>query len=577
MSLGFAAGAGALWAQTPASPKMQEPADQKAFQVIRHTHDKGKQLTALQGFTKNYPKSEYLSYAQELILDDMLATKPGADKEIEKQANLVLKGSKKGPDRRGEEASLARELASTGNKGVDLPLAGKWAADAEKHLNEARHTNDELAMYKHFKMPAPDAAELHQSFESDRARVLAAVTQVDMAKGDYAQAARVASDAYAADPHSITVNEERGEIALHNGNNAEALDAFERAVLLGKLTDANRAKLKGLYREEHGGSDSGLEAALDAKYATLYGPSNFNPARAAAIPGGHTALLELFTGSACPPCVGGDIAVEDFAKAYGDKKLVTLAFDQHIPEPDPLANAASLDRAKMYGVNSTPSYMLDGKSMGGGGWDRDHVQRVYDRLNKDVAEEIALPTAVQLRLTASRGADGIIHAQATVTAGDTGRIAKEIVMPADAPKQGKGAKPASAPAPAKPALPPTPHLVVNFALVENDVRYSGENGVRFHADVVRALSKPADGGYPVELGKTADVDAAFDPAAVSKELSAYLAGYANAKDIHFLSTDTALNPEHLLVAAWVQDAGTHRVLDAALVPVEGGQPAVAAK
>lgn len=576
--LAMAAGWSTVPARAQATPKAKEPADRKAF-FAAYNKDDGKELTAMRAFLKEYPKSQFAPSAQSAILDDMLKITPEDSQGIGKQADLVLKHSRKGPDRWQAEADIASKLAGTGPNGVDLPLAKKLALDAQKHLDEAKYREYNRDVYSRSKMPTPTAESLHTRFERERANVLSAVARVDVAEKDYAGAERMAGDAYAANPLDGDLCGLRGEIALQQGDKLEALDAFERAGLLGSLKEKDRPKMAELYRERHGGSDQGLEAALDAKYATLYGPVNFTPATAPAIAGGHPALLELFTGSGCPPCVGGDMAVEDLIEAYPRTAVVALVFDQHIPEPDPLANAAALDRAKLYDIHGTPSYVLDGKFLMAGGDSRDHVKEIYEPLSSDVATEAALPTAVQLKLTATRGGDGMVHAQTTVTTGDAGQLAKEIVMPPDPAPPSKTGGPAPVAAiKAAPAEPPTPHLVVNFALVENDVRYSGENGVRFHSNVVRALAKPADSGYPVEPSKTATLDAEWSPAAVSRELSAYLQSYAKEKDIQFRSTHTAIDPAHLAVAAWVQDTGTHRVLHAVIVPVTASPAAeVAAK
>ena len=124
-------------------------------------------------------------------------------------------------------------------------------------------------------------------------------------------------------------------------------------------------------------------------------------------------------------------------------------------------------------------------------------------------------------------------------------------------------------APAAQPAPIEPHLVANFALVEDDVRYSGENGIRFHRMVVRSLAQPAGTGAPVEPGKT--LEATFDPAAVSAALKTYLDTYEQKNDrfgkVTFLAKDTALEPTHLAIVAWVEDTTTHRVLQAAFVPL----------
>lgn len=319
-------------------------------------------------------------------------------------------------------------------------------------------------------------------------------------------------------------------------------------------------------------------------------------------PGGHTALLELFTGSACPPCVGGDLAVDALLEQYPRTQFVALSFDEHIPEPDPLANRDTAARAELYHSHSTPNYVLDGKLLNIYGQGREQSKELYDPLNKLVLAEAELPTSVQLKLTAVQAAGGKIEAHATVTTGPTAELAKQIVFPPEPkPAQPKTAetkdtkdtkkntgkaaaaaanKPASTPAgpvPAKPSLQPVatapaaPDLALNFALVEDDVRYSGQNGIRFHRYVVRALAKPADGGFAVAPDKTLTLDATFDPAAISATLKTYLDDYAKHNDrfgpITFLSTDTTMQPSHLYIAAWVQDLKTHRVLATAIVPV----------
>jgi hypothetical protein len=310
-------------------------------------------------------------------------------------------------------------------------------------------------------------------------------------------------------------------------------------------------------------------------------------------------LLELFTGSACPPCVGGDLAVEGLLQAYPRSEFIALAFDQHIPEPDPLTNPDSLARAELYGVDSTPNYFIDGiapKSFYGG--DRGDSKELYEKLTKVVDGEAGLESGVQLKLTADAAAGGTVHAQASVTLPSEEAIekaiaakpkveeppkAEEAAKPAASAKpakKDKKAKPAAAPATpatggtttaAKPEEPAKPHLVVNFALVEDDVRYSGENGVRFHRMVVRSLAKPADGGFEAHADGTLSFDASFDPAAISKALTTYLDGFEEQNDrfgkIKFLTKDMTMQPGHLAVAAWVQDTLSHKVLQAALMPL----------
>jgi thiol-disulfide isomerase/thioredoxin len=581
---------------TPAAPKAQLPADRRALKAAEAQPDPEQRLTALRKFVKDYPKSKYRHSAESRILDTLLKNFPDRAKEIDAQAKLAVKGSGKGMGRWYGEADVADRLANAGPNGVDLTSAAKWAKDAVDHDTEAAYDKETAAEYKKFKQPPPKPDKLHQSFAEMRAELLAAQANVALRQGKLDEASAELNEANTLDSMVDEVSALRGEIALIAHHDAEALDDFERAQLLGELRAPLRPRMMELYRQAHAGSDANFVTEMDAKYAQLY-PAPFAPKKHEAISGGHTVLVELFTGSACPPCVGMDLAVDGMLEAYPRNDVVALAFDQHIPEPDPLTNPASVARAELYSVNGTPTVVVDGGKPRVGGEGRAEAEELYTNLAKTVDAVADIPSGVQMKLTAETAANGSIHAQAVVTAGtaqaltesaDADQRAEAKLAAAEAAKAAAEASPAkkqkkakTAPAGAKPAAvsnasaagaPVTPQLVVNFALVEDDIRYSGENGVRFHRMVVRSLAKPADSGFALELNKTATEDATFDPAAISKDLTDYLTKYEQTNDrfgkIEFISKDTAMQPSHLGVAAWVQDTTTHRVLQAAYVPLE---------
>ena len=302
----------------------------------------------------------------------------------------------------------------------------------------------------------------------------------------------------------------------------------------------------------------------------LYPPA-FTPGKPAAVAAGHTVLLELFTGSGCPPCIGGDIAVEGVLDAYPRGEVVALAFDQHIPEPDPLTNPDSVARAEVYDIAHTPEYVIDGKVQPIYGARREGSEDLYGKIAKAVDAAAPIATGVQLKLSAANDGGGLIHARAVVTVPSEKELETVLAVKAEPEAVTSGEKKPAAPA----AVSVEPHLVVNFALVEDDVRYSGENGIRFHRMVVRALAKPAGTGFSADPAATVSLDASFDPAAISRSLVTYLEGYEQNNDrfgkITFLTKDMTMQPEHLAVAAWVQDSVTHRVLQAAVIPVGAAQ------
>jgi thiol-disulfide isomerase/thioredoxin len=569
--------------------KAQLPADQRAYKAASDVADPAQRLAALRKFVTDYPDSGRVMRAQEQILDLLLKHSPERTAEIDAQARLIVKKSGKNIGRWDMEASIADALAQAGTSGLDLPLAEKLAGDANKHLTEPAYADQIYKMMKKYKEPKPSESDIHVHYVEIKEEALEALGDIAFDEGHEAAAEAVASEAYTLAPLNAEALTLRGRVALNKHEDAEALDALERAELAGELDSPWREKMMALYRAAHGGSDAGFAAEMDAKYAQLF-PAPFTAPAARPITGGHTALVELFTGSACPPCVGADLALDELLKNYPRRELVALVFDQHIPAPDPLANPDSLARAAVYGVNSTPTFVVDGTKMVPRGGPRKDARELYDDLVKAIDGEAARGSGVQLNLSADHGASGDVEAHAEVTLAGSKELSEEIarrVLPEPpAPKAvtlvaTKAATKAASAAPkpaAKPAIAPAvaiepPHLVVNLALVEDDVRYSGENGIRFHRMVVRSLAREAGEGFPMDPGKTTTVKASFDPAAISakwsKYLDSYQAGHSELGWGGFLSKDTSMQPSHLYVAAWVQDTTTHRVLGVAVVPVAG--------
>ena len=421
-----------------------------------------------------------------------------------------------------------------------------------------------------FKIPPPKQIEIHAQFARTRAEAVAVLADVYLHEKKQVQGADLIAEAFKLDPLVDDVNTERGRLALLNHDDALALESFERAQLLGSMKAPDREKMMELYRLAHGGSDATFTADMDARYAQLYPPA-FTPGKPAAVAAGHTVLLELFTGSGCPPCIGGDIAVEGVLDAYPRGEVVALAFDQHIPEPDPLTNPDSVARAEVYDIAHTPEYVIDGKVQPIYGARREGSEDLYGKIAKAVDATAPIATGVQLKLSAANDGGGLIHARAVVTVPSEKELETVLAVKAEPEAVTSGEKKPAAPA----AVSVEPHLVVNFALVEDDVRYSGENGIRFHRMVVRALAKPAGTGFSADPAATVSLDASFDPAAISRSLVTYLEGYEQNNDrfgkITFLTKDMTMQPEHLAVAAWVQDSVTHRVLQAAVIPVGAAQ------
>ena len=537
-------------------PPQRRAQDQAAFLKARSITEPEERVAALKQFAQDYEGTPLAQRAALLELDTLLQTFPDRTADIHALAQADVQGTAPGFERWSEEARIADLLASAGPAGADLADAKPWAQDAVLSLTEESYRRQMTAMQAKYKLPPLTAKQLHHDFLKYRASALAALANVDLRAKDAEGADHALAEAYRLDPLSSEISSLRGQLALARHQDAEALEDFEHAEVLGDLKEPWRAEMLRLYAELEHGDEAGLNAKIDALYATMFPPAFSLPPRKLPA-GGHTTLLELFTGSGCEPCVAPDLAVESLLSSYSRQDLVVLEYDEHIPRPDPLANPDSVARAATYRVGTTPEAFLDGDELPVVGASRSDVENVVVSFAEQIEDRAAVASPVKLQLTASRGSAGIISAQASVTA---------LPLPATAPtshSRGQDAPAASLPT----------HPIVRFALVEDHIRYSGENGIRFHRMVVRAMAR----GFGPDLtaatasSSAAPVEASFNPAELTSNQQKYLLGFATGNDrfgeVHFLTTQIPIQTDHLAVVAWVEDPQTRTVLQAAYIPV----------
>jgi thiol-disulfide isomerase/thioredoxin len=216
-------------------------------------------------------------------------------------------------------------------------------------------------------------------------------------------------------------------------------------------------------------------------------PYKATPARS-----NRVVLLEMFTGSGCPPCVAADLALDAAMGRYPADSIVALAYHQNIPQPDPMVAANNNDRRLFYSVNGVPTFEVDGVmiagatggNMGGGG--RDRVPVLFDAYKDKIEKALETPATAGLTVKAT-GAGDIINV--------TAKVSK---LPADA----KDVK-------------------LHIVLAERELRFMGENGVRFHPVVVRATAGEMGAGLPVTANGT--VTYSFNLATIKSEITSTLA------------------------------------------------------
>ena len=112
-------------------------------------------------------------------------------------------------------------------------------------------------------------------------------------------------------------------------------------------------------------------------------------------------------------------------------------------------------------------------------------------------------------------------------------------------------------------------LKLHIVLAEEKIRYTGENGIRFHPMVVRSIAGPEYGGFAVTSKDSQSFDWTFDVNAVSAEAKKHLDEYEKAghrgDPFTFSEKKDKIDPENLTVVAFVQDEKTKAILQSTLV------------
>jgi hypothetical protein len=248
--------------------------------------------------------------------------------------------------------------------------------------------------------------------------------------------------------------------------------------------------------------------------------------------GDRVAVVELFTGAQCPPCVSADIAFDAALKSYAPTEVVFLQYHLHIPGPDPLTNADAEARAKYYGgqVRGTPTAFVDGKVTEGLGGFKQHGEERYKTLSKLINEAVETDPNAGLKLSATRKGDKI-DIKADVSGlkktGDKVRL--------------------------------------RLVLVEEVAGYAGNNGQRLHHHVVRAFPGGVD-GMPLEK-ESATQNVTVNLGEVRKTLGEYLTEKNKSFNGYWADDDLKQAFKELKVVALVQDDESKQILQAAQVAV----------
>jgi hypothetical protein len=409
---------------------------------------------------------------------------------------------------------LRRTLGSEGGPAKEAALRQL----AERHAGQSAEYNARLWLVEAL---AERGAEQEARAEGDWAAAFAAAYGPEMRR----QALRHLAE-------EVLISGKLSPLAVDYARRAEqtlepSTPAEERLTVLKVLARALRTAGQDGEADEVGRrvaqAEEEIDHAFEAK-ALPFEPAPFSGRRGKSE---RVALVELFTGANCPPCVAADLAFDALLRTYAPRDVVLVQYHLHIPTPDPLTNHDAERRAHYYGLGGTPMIFMDGRPAPPSGGDRDRAREVYDRLLGGLGEELETAAPCSLKVTAERHGERI-----------------DLTVAAD-------------------GLTRRGTVRLRLMLLEDVVRFPGGNGQRLHHHVVRAFPGGVEG--IAVSGPTARHQVTVDVAALRKSLREELAGHRA-----FKGGDWPVDLKRLKVVALLQDDASKEVIQVAQADVPEG-------
>jgi tetratricopeptide (TPR) repeat protein len=495
--------------------------DQAEYQLIGTITDPAERQAAQEKFVKDYPKSALAGTAYRSLFDVYVRAKPIDETKLNGVIEGIVNSS---PD-------------------MSMPVGNYQMNLRASSLNTMadRLMVNEVMLDKALELIQKAVAVSDKADPQTRSMYITTLGQVQYKRKDYDQAEKELKRAI-----EVAGAEGAGEAQLYLGmiyearnNQDAALDAYLNAASLASSKEVKTA-LERTYTKKFG-SLTGLEEKLDDMYRAR--PKPFEAGhytRSETNVAARVVLAELFTGAECGPCIASDLAFDGLGERYDHNTVAVLVYHLHIPGPDPMTNSDTEARSKYYQVRGTPTAMIDGldSQVGGGGSSQaskifaDYKGKIEARVDK---QPLASLTGFQVKV------DG-----QTVTVSGQADLTPEGADKADKAR-------------------------LYVALVQETIRYTGANGIRFHNLVVRKLLGSPEGTVLQKPGTKTIFSEAVNVAALGDNLKAYLEKYevdrsARLKsDFKFSAKLDRIDPKQLLAVAFVQDDQTKEILQATFV------------
>jgi hypothetical protein len=232
--------------------------------------------------------------------------------------------------------------------------------------------------------------------------------------------------------------------------------------------------------------------------------------------------------------------------------VALIVYHVHAPYLDPLGNHSSDSRYKYYALNGAPVVFIDGKRFEKGGdynssdEDDSKIQAVADAVYANLKSNLEIPAEARIKLSARRNGQQV---SLSVEAGEFKNVSDDVTL--------------------------------QIALVETETAYSGENGLRFHPMVVRALAGDNEKrifGFKIDPAKSNKFEYVFNVDKIVAQNLAYYDTQSAERMKGFVDRMGGKMPEgmnisyafhykrnqidakHLSVIAYLQDNQTKKIL-----------------
>jgi hypothetical protein len=352
--------------------------------------------------------------------------------------------------------------------------------------------------------------------------------------------------------------------AEKTGKETEALKYATVAALTGKLVPEEMDYFYSVYARQHQGKTDGVEEYLNAEFKKTYrNRVKSEKYKKTANRTDRTVLVEFITGAGCVPCIPLDYTFERVLEGYSSKDVALVVYHWHAPTMDPLGNHSSDSRVKYYKLNSAPNVFIDGKKFekdgdyNGGDGEQSEIQPVADAVFANLKSNLEIPAEAKIKLKAKRNGQNV---SVNVETGEFKNVSDDVTL--------------------------------QIALVENEATYSGENGLRFHPMVVRALAGDNEKrifGFKIDPVKANKFEYVFDVDKIIAQNLAYYDTQTSERMKEFLGRFDGKMPEginitfafnykknqidsnHLSVVAFLQDNKTKKILQSSVVNLASGK------